>query len=77
MATDFLDRGVLKSLDFFNCFAQLASFKFMDYLKCKYRESPTDNLHTKLSKKYCFGNEQIQAGILELLKNLSECFKVK
>ena len=56
LATDFLDKGTPKALDFFNCFAQLTPQKFFDYLKTRYRESPSDNLHTKLSRKYCLGN---------------------
>jgi predicted metal-binding protein len=37
MATDFMERGVLKALDFFNCLAQLVPLKFIEYLKTKYR----------------------------------------
>lgn len=59
-----MDKGLLKSFDFFVFFAKLAPLKFVDYLKNKYRENPSDNLHTKLSKKYCLGNEQIQSSIL-------------
>lgn len=77
MATDYLDRGILKALDFFNCLAQLAPEKFMEYLRRVYRERPSDNLHTKLAKKYCLGSDQMQSCILELVKNLAESFKNK
>lgn len=29
LATDYMDKGVLKALDFFNCFAQLTPQKFI------------------------------------------------
>lgn len=77
LATEYLDKGLTKALDFFNCFARLNPFKFVEYLKTKYRESPSDNLHAKLSKKYCLGNEDVQSGILELIQNISEALKVK
>ena len=51
-----MDKGLVKAFDFFVFFAKLAPLKFVDYLKNKYRENPSDNLHTKLSKKYCLGN---------------------
>ncbi len=77
MSTEYLDRGILKALDFFNCLAQLSPSKFIDYLKITYREKPSDNLHMKLSKKYCLGSDQMQASILELIKNLAQGFKNK
>jgi hypothetical protein len=71
MAAEDLDRGILKALDFLVCLAQCAPLKFMDYLKLKYRERPSDNLHLKLSKKYCLGSEQMQSSILEMVKYLA------
>ena len=70
LTTEYMDKGLYKALDFFVCFAKLAPFKFVEYLKNKYRENPSDNLHTKLSKKYCLGNDQVQNSILELLVSL-------
>ena len=37
LATDYMDKGVTKALDFFNCYAQLTPLKFVEYLKTKYR----------------------------------------
>ena len=71
LATQYMDKGITKALDFFNCFARLTPFKFVEHLKAKYRESPSDNLHAKLSKKYCLGNETVQSGILELIQNIA------
>jgi hypothetical protein len=64
MATEYLDRGIIKALDFFNCLAQLTPSKFIEYLKLKYRERPSDNLQIKLSKKYSLGTDQMQSSIL-------------
>lgn len=77
MATEFLDRGILKALDFFGCLAQLVPAKFVEFLKLKYRERPMDNLHMKLSKKYCVGSEQMQTAILEIVKNLGDSLRDK
>jgi hypothetical protein len=57
MAISILDQNIPKSLDFLNCLVQASPLKFLDYLKDKYRESPADNLHSKLAKKYCLGTE--------------------
>ena len=77
LAADYLDKGLMKALDFFVCFAKLAPLKFVDYLRDKYRENPSDNLQTKLSKKYCLANEQMQNSILELIISLGEGLKLK
>lgn len=77
MAVEYLDQGILKALDFFNCLAQLAPNKFIEYLKTGFREKPSESLHSKLAKKYCLGSEPIQNKILELIQNLGETFKNK
>lgn len=71
MASDFLDRGIVKSLDFLICLAQSSPNKLVEYLKLKYREQPADNLHIKLSKKYCVGSEEMQNSILEVVKYIA------
>ena len=56
MAAEYLDRGIYRAIDFFVCLAQSSPHKFIEYLKLKYRESPSDNLHIKLCRKYNMGN---------------------
>ena len=72
-----MERGSTRVLEFFNGLALATPVKFVDYLKVKYREKPSDNLHLKLSKKYCTSNEQTQILILDLIRNFSESFKNK
>ena len=72
-----MDKGLIRALDFLNCLAKMAPVKMVNYLKDKYRSTPANNLHTKLSKKFCTGNEQVQSVILEIVKGLSEGLKVK
>lgn len=55
MAATILDQNIPKAVDFLHCLVQVCPQKFMEYLKEKYRESPSDNLHSKLAKKYCLG----------------------
>lgn len=50
------DKNLVESLDFLICLAKCDSFKFINYLKLKYREQPSNNLHQKLTKKYCSAN---------------------
>jgi hypothetical protein len=64
MATSYLDLNLVRSLSFFICLAQVSSTKFIDYLRTKYREHPSENLQIKLSKKFCLGSEEMQTDIV-------------
>lgn len=57
LTIEMMDLNIAKSIDFFNCLAQANPLKFLEYLKEKFREKPSDNLHLKLAKKYCLGTE--------------------
>lgn len=60
MAAAILDQNIPKAVDFLHCLVQVNPQKFIEYLKEKYRESPSDNLHSKLAKKYCLGTNELQ-----------------
>ena len=49
----------------------------MEYLRKKFRESPSNNLQIKLAKKFVSGNESNQKDIIDIIKYLGESFKVK
>ena len=57
MVVAILDQNIPKALDFLNCLVQANPPKFLEYLTEKYRESPSDNLHSKLATKYCLGTD--------------------
>ena len=77
MIIDIMDQNIPKALDFFSCLVLVNPNKFLEYLKEKFREMPADNLHSKLAKRYCLGTEELQCSIIDIIKTLADCFKIK
>lgn len=77
MIIGIMDQNIPKALDFFACLVLVNPNKFLEYLKEKFREMPADNLHSKLAKRYCLGTEELQCSIIDIIKTLGECFKIK
>lgn len=72
-----LEADMPRSLDLLVCIAQTSPPKLMDFLKTNFRELSSQGLYVKLFKKYCYGSEEMQLSILEVIKYLGEPFKNK